>query len=56
VPEEVKAGLKFIFAERVEDVWKETLIPLYVVRTSDRKYDAAEYAAEHPPGDRPEQR
>src|SRR5213075_3568542 len=47
VPEEVKKGLNFIFAERVEDVWKETLIPLYVVRARDRKYDEAEYRAEH---------
>src|SRR5947209_19267652 len=47
VPEEVKTGLNFVFAERVEDVWKESLIPLYVVRTRDRKYDEAEYRAEH---------
>ena len=46
VPEEVKAGLEFVFASRVEDVWNETLIPLYVVRTRDRKYDEAEYRAE----------
>jgi hypothetical protein len=42
----VKTGLNFVFAERVEDVWKESLIPLYVVRTRDRKYDEAEYRAE----------
>src|SRR5436190_16923271 len=47
VPEEVKEGLKFVFTERVEDVWKESLIPLYVVRARDRKYDEAEYRAEH---------
>ncbi len=46
VPEEVKAGLNFVFAARVEDVWKESLIPLYVVRARDRKYDEAEYRAE----------
>jgi ATP-dependent Lon protease len=46
VPEEVKEGLSFVFASRVEDVWKETLIPLYVVRSRDRKYDEAEYRAE----------
>ena len=46
VPEEVKTGLNFVFVERVEDVWKESLIPLYVVRTRDRKYDEAEYRAE----------
>ncbi len=27
VPEEVKKGLHFVFAERVETVWQETLIP-----------------------------
>jgi len=46
VPEEVKKGLNFVFAERVEDVWKESLIPLYVARANDRKYDEAEYRAE----------
>jgi ATP-dependent Lon protease len=52
VPEEVKTGLNFIFTSRVEDVWKESLIPLYVVRTKDRKYDEAEYRAEHKKSDR----
>jgi ATP-dependent Lon protease len=48
VPEEIRAALQFVFAERVEDVWKETLIPLYLVKDShDRKYDEAEYRAEH---------
>jgi ATP-dependent Lon protease len=56
VPDEVKAGLNFIFAERVESVWKETLIPLVVARPSARKYDEAEYKAEHQKSDRPEQR
>jgi ATP-dependent Lon protease len=56
VPEEVKSGLSFVFAERVEDVWKEALIPLFVVRTRDRKYDEAEYKAEHQKSERPEQR
>ncbi len=46
VPEETKAGLKFVFAERVEDVWKESLIPLYVVKERDRKYDEAEFRAD----------
>jgi len=46
VPDEVKQGLEFVYASRVEDVWKEALIPLYVVRTRDRKYDEAEYRAE----------
>jgi ATP-dependent Lon protease len=47
VPEEVKTGLTFVFAERVEDVWKEALIPIYVSK-GDRKYDEAEYRSEHP--------
>jgi ATP-dependent Lon protease len=49
VPDEVKEGLNFIFAERVEDVWRETLIPLYLAKATDRKYDEAEYKAEHRP-------
>jgi ATP-dependent Lon protease len=57
VPAEVKEGLEFVFAERVEDVWKEALIPLYLVRNRDRKYDEAEYRADHKGKDgRPEQR
>ncbi len=36
MPEDVKEGLEFVFAERVEDVWREALIPLYVVRSSRR--------------------
>lgn len=56
VPEDVKKGLHFIFAARVEDVWKETLIPLYLARASNRKYDEAEYKAEHQKGERPEER
>src|SRR6266849_5612688 len=56
VPEDVKAGLTFVFAERVEDAWKEALIPLYIVRTRDRKYDEAEYRAERQKNERPEQR
>ncbi|HYO78432.1 MAG TPA: S16 family serine protease, partial [Thermoanaerobaculia bacterium] len=46
VPEETKNKLKFVFAQRVEDVWKEALIPLYVVKGEDRKYDEAEYRAD----------
>ncbi len=56
VPDDVKQGLNFVFAERVEDVWKEALIPLYIVRTRDRKYDEAEYKAERQKSERPEQR
>jgi ATP-dependent Lon protease len=46
VPEETKEALEFVFAERVEDVWKQTLIPLFVVKDADRKYDEAEYRAD----------
>jgi ATP-dependent Lon protease len=46
VPEETKAALEFIFAERVEDVWKQTLIPLLIARDHDRKYDEAEFRAD----------
>lgn len=47
VPEETKAALEFVFAERVEDVWSEALIPLFVVKDQhDRKYDEAEYRAD----------
>jgi ATP-dependent Lon protease len=56
VPPDVMEGLSFVFAERVEDAWKEALIPLYIVRTRDRKYDEAEYKAERQKSERPEQR
>jgi ATP-dependent Lon protease len=46
VPDETRAALQFVFAERVEDVWKETLIPLYIARETDRKYDEAEFRAD----------
>src|ERR1700694_4957377 len=48
VPDDVKFGLNFLFAARVEDVWREALIPLYLARARDRKYDEAEYKKEHP--------
>jgi ATP-dependent Lon protease len=48
VPQEVKDALTFVFAERVEDVWKEALIPLYVIKAGAerRKYDDAEFRAD----------
>ena len=47
VPEETKAALEFVFAERVEDVWKLALIPLLISRDHhDRKYDEAEFRAD----------
>ncbi|HEV7426360.1 MAG TPA: endopeptidase La [Thermoanaerobaculia bacterium] len=55
VPEEVKAGLNFVFAERVESVWKETLMPM-VARQSARKQEDAENKIEPPTSDRLEQR
>ena len=57
--DEIKNELHFVFAERVEDVWKETLIPLYIAKGHDRKYDEAEYRAERQQkekADRAEQR
>jgi ATP-dependent Lon protease len=56
VPAETRAALQFVFAERVEDVWKEALIPLYVVREHERRYDEAEYRADQTRGDRAERR
>ncbi|HVS32691.1 MAG TPA: endopeptidase La [Thermoanaerobaculia bacterium] len=56
VPAEVKEGLTFLFAERVEDVWREALIPLYLVRGRDRKYDEAEYQADRHKGERSDQK
>jgi ATP-dependent Lon protease len=55
VPDEVKEGLNFIFAERVESVWKETLMPM-VARPAARKQDDAETKIEPATSDRPEQR
>jgi ATP-dependent Lon protease len=46
VPEDIRSQLHFVFAERVEDVWREALIPLFVVKSADRKYDEAEYRAD----------
>ena len=55
VPAEVKEGLQFVFAERVEAVWKEALIPLFLVKDlGDRKYDEAEYLADNPKPERSE--
>lgn len=55
VPAEVKEGLQFVFAERVEDVWKEALIPLYLVKGRDRKFDEAEYKKDKQKSQAPEQ-
>ncbi|HYC59464.1 MAG TPA: endopeptidase La [Thermoanaerobaculia bacterium] len=46
VPEETKQSLEFVFAERVEDVWKKALIPLFVVKDHGQKYDEAAYRAD----------
>ena len=54
VPAEVTAGLEFVFAERVEDVWREALIPIYVEKGTERKYDQKEYEAERHRDERPE--
>jgi hypothetical protein len=31
-------------------------MPLYLVKSTDRKYDEAEYQADHPKGDRSDRR
>ena len=46
VPPEIQEGLNFVFAQRVEDVWREALISLYVVKGEQRRFDQAEYDAE----------
>jgi ATP-dependent Lon protease len=46
VPPEVKAGLNFVFAERMEDVWRETLIPIVVSKGEQRKFDQTEFDAD----------
>jgi ATP-dependent Lon protease len=46
VPEEIRKELTFVYAERVEHVWKESLIPILVARDKGRKYDDAEFQAE----------
>jgi ATP-dependent Lon protease len=56
VPDEVKKGLNFIFAERVETVWKETLIPGVIANPIARKQDDAENKIVPSTSDRPEQR
>ena len=56
VPAEIKDKLTFVFAARVEDVWKEALIPLYLVKNHDRKYDEAEYKADQQKSERSEQK
>jgi ATP-dependent Lon protease len=42
VPEESRGALEFVFAERVEDVWKETLIPAFTVGARERKHEEVE--------------
>jgi ATP-dependent Lon protease len=50
VPDETKASLVFVFAERVEDVWNETLMPRAAVTDAGRdddRTDAPESHADH---------
>ena len=54
VPDEVKEGLTFTFAERVESVWKEALMPAVAPKQSVRT--DAETKIEPAASDRPEQR
>ncbi|HUF18660.1 MAG TPA: endopeptidase La [Thermoanaerobaculia bacterium] len=46
VPPEIQEGLRFVFAQRVEDVWHEALIPLFIARGDERRFDQTEYDAE----------
>jgi ATP-dependent Lon protease len=46
VPEEIREKLEFVFAARVEDVWKRALIPLLLVKDHGQKYDEAAYRAD----------
>ena len=46
VPAEIREGLEFVFAERVEDVWREALIPIYMAKPGSRKFDQSEFEAE----------
>ncbi len=39
VPEETRQNLEFVFAERVEDVWKRALLPLVHVKEHGQKSD-----------------
>jgi ATP-dependent Lon protease len=41
VPAETRENLEFVYAERVEDVWKRALIPLLPVKDSGQKSDDA---------------
>ena len=56
VDDNVKADLEFVFAERVEDVWNESLIQVFVVNPERRRrYDEAEFAADRARDGRREQ-
>jgi len=48
IPEATKKDLKILFAERVEDVWRESLMPILVPKVAElsRRFDEAEYIAE----------
>ncbi|MBV9495070.1 MAG: endopeptidase La [Acidobacteria bacterium] len=56
VPVEVKEGLSFVFAERVEDVWRATLMPGHRMKSTDPEDDDVEDRAEVPQEERSERR
>jgi ATP-dependent Lon protease len=67
VPEETRGHLEFVFAERVEDVWKRALMPVLVKDHTTKPDDAADRADQervveplieraHETGERAEQR
>jgi len=49
IPEHVRKDLRIVFAERVQDVWREALTPILVPRRSEtaRRFDAREYMIDH---------
>ncbi len=51
IPEAVLADMRIVFAERVEDVWTEALMPILVPKEAERgrRFDEAEFAAEQSP-------
>jgi ATP-dependent Lon protease len=54
VPDEIRQALEFHFVERVEEVWKQALLPLFLVHDKERKYDQSEYDREHGSEPKPE--
>src|SRR5207249_11741368 len=45
IPEKVRKELRIVFAERVQDVWREALTPILLPKRGEaaRRFDAREY-------------